>query len=596
MTGDLAPHPPRRIPFITLLAFVAALYLGREFFLPLVLAILVSFLLAPVIRRLESWRVGRVGAVVIATLLAFSVVGGVGYIVAGQFVELANRLPDYKANLRAKIRAIKPDRNTPLQRATDTLHELTAELNDTKAPPPPSTTTKAPPNPVPVQVVDHSVTAATVLKSFTVMLLSPLATALIVIVLVLFMLLGREDVRDRFVHLVGRGRLHLTTQAIDDAGQRVSRYLLAQFLVNLSFGVPVAIGLYFIGIPNALLWGLLSMLLRYIPYIGAWIAAAFPITLSLAISPHWMMPLLTVALYVAAELAIANVVEPLLYGARTGLAPIAVVVSAVFWAWLWGPVGLLLATPLTVCLAVLGKYIPSLDFLDILLGDKPPIAAAERLYQRLLALDEEEAADIFETAIQTTSLAAAIDDVLLPAVVQTLTDCRSGALDEPRAHDIFQLVRRLLAELAEGATPPIEGASALFLPASGEADELVALMLAQLVARRGISARVVSCKSLASEMVETAEESSASVACICALPPSSVMPAAYLAKRLRARLPEIRLVASLWHRPEDDPARRLVRLKRAGVEEAWTRLEKTSAEVAELAALSRQPPAQLART
>jgi hypothetical protein len=319
--------------------------------------------------------------------------------------------------------------------------------------------------------------------------------------------------------------------------------------------------------------------LRFIPYLGPWIAAAFPIALSLAIAPNWTAPVLTLALFVVIELISNNVVEPWLYGSSTGLSPMAIIVSAVFWTWLWGTVGLLLATPLTVCLAVLGKYIPALAFLDVLLGDAPPILPGDRLYQRLLALDEEEAVEIVEKRIVSHSLASAYDDVMLPAVRLMEHDCRSGAVDETSHREIYGLVRRILAEVDETPPPPDTAAvPVICLPASSEADELIAIMLAHLLEKRGILARVVSSKSLASEMVESASLSAAPVIFISAMPPASVMPATYLCKRLSVRLPGARLIVGLWS--ESDLDRRRQRLEKVQADEIFVSLEKAAADIA----------------
>lgn len=590
MNGVPFPSPPRRISLITAVVLVAALFLARDFFIPLVLAILISFLLAPVVRRFEKWHMGRIGSVIVACVLAFSVIGAVGYVVAGQLIDLANRLPEYKTNLRAKVVVLKPGGDGPLVRAKKTIDEITEEIKEPKdgAATPVAKRAATTPAPVAVEVVDRAGNAFELLRDFLVSLLAPLGVAAVVAVFVVFMLLEREDLRDRFIHLIGQGRLHLTTQALDDAGRRVSRYLLAQFVVNVSYGLPIGLGLHFIGVPNAILWGILATILRYIPYIGAWIAASFPVVLSLAISPGWVIPMLTIGLFILMEIVSNNVVEPWLYGASTGLSPMAVIVSAVFWTWLWGVVGLLLATPLTVCLAVLGKYIPSLSFLDVLLGKNPPIVPSDRLYQRLLALDEEEAVEIVEQQIEVQSLAHAFNRVLLPAIALAESDCRAEVLDEAKLREMFQLVRRLLAGLDENGDVPA-APQVVCLPASSEADELIALMLAHLLRQRGVAARTISSKSLASEMVEQVEDCRAPVLVISALPPASVMPATYLTKRLRARVNFARIVIGLWQPAEREAVRRTERLKRAQADEVFTQLDKAAAEIALLAGLTLAP-------
>ena len=589
-------------------ALVAVLYFGREFFLPLVFAGLISFLLAPVIRRLESWHLGRIGSVVLTTFLSFALIAGLAYMVTGQLIDLANQLPKYKDNMRLKLASLRQQKDSPFSKATQTLKEITEEAtedrpaevtpdpvvksragNAAEESSPPAEEQKKPQPAVPVEVVPHADNAFEMLRGFIAPILGPVGNSAVIIVFVVFMLIGREDLRDRIIHLVGRGRLHVTTQALDDAAQRVSRYLLAQFIVNASYGIPIGVGLYLIGIPNAALWGLMAAILRFIPYIGPWMAAAFPILLSLAVSADWTAPVLTVGLFVIMELISNNVIEPWLYGASTGLSPMAVIVSAVFWTWLWGALGLILATPLTVCLAVLGKYIPSLAFLDVLLGDTPPIATGDRLYQRLLAQDEEEAIDIVEAHVKKFSLAAAYDDVILMALRQADADCRSGVLQDEARKELYQIVRRILVELDETPPPPSGSqVPVLCLPASSEADELIAVMLAHLLEHRGIQASVGSSKALASEMVEQATSSGATIFCISAMPPASIMPATYLAKRLRVQMPQAHVIIGIWHATETDERRQL-RLKRAQADDVFLTLEKASTEIALLAGLKQEP-------
>lgn len=590
MNGDPPFTPHRLIAVLAGGAVIAALYFGREFFLPLVFAILISFMLAPVIRRLEKWHLGRIGSVILTTVVAFLLIGGIAYTVTGQLIDLANQLPNYKTNIRAKVAAVKQQqaKGSALDHVTETLKEITDESTENK-PGEVSPDSKGNPPAVPVQVVHQADNALTLLRGYISPLLGPLGNTAVIVIFVIFILIGREDLRDRIIHLIGRGRLHVTTQALDDAGRRVSRYLFAQFIVNVTYGIPVGLGLYFIGIPNAVLWGLLATILRFVPYVGPWIAAAFPILLSIAVSPGWTAPMLTIGLFVVMELVSNNVVEPWLYGASTGLSPMAVIVSAVFWTWLWGPIGLILATPLTVCLAVIGKHIPSLAFLDVLLSQAPPIAVGDRLYQRLLAGDEEEAVEIVEEYITAHSLAEAYDNVVIPTLRQSEEDCRTGVLAEGSVREIHAMIRRLLTAVDE--TPPLAPevpVPVLCLPASSEADEFGAIMLAHLLEKRSTSSRVVSSKSLTSEMVELAAESGASIFCISAFPPASVMPATYLAKKIRARMPEARVIVGYWHDQESED-RRMHRLKRAQADEIFLTLEKASVEIALVAGLKTEP-------
>lgn len=383
----------------------------------------------------------------------------------------------------------------------------------------------------------------------------------LVVLLVVFVLLRREDLRDRFIHLVGRSQLTLTTQALEDAGSRVSRFLLTQLFVNVAFGIPISIGLYLIGVLNAILWGILATFLRFIPYTGAWSAAAAPIGLSLAISPNWMALFLTVSLFVALELFVNNVVEPWIYGKNTGVSSVAVLVSAVFWTWLWGPIGLLLATPLTVCLLVIGKHVPQLAFLDILLGNKEALDLKTRVYQRLLAGDQEEAAELLVTDLEKRPLVEVYDAVIVPALALAEIHWHRSELDDSKHQFILQGLRASIEELGEAAavvktaepasspvlrsgSPPVR---ILCLPAHDEADEMAQLMLAQLLEADGRVVQTVSVTTLVGEMVELVDQREADIVCISSTPPAALMHARYLCKRLRARFPEARIVVGLWN-------------------------------------------------
>jgi predicted PurR-regulated permease PerM/CheY-like chemotaxis protein len=573
---------------LTVAAIVGALYFGRDLFLPLVLAGLLCFLLAPLCKRFEKWRFGRIGSVLATTMLAFSLIAGVAYVCASQVLDLADSLPGYRTNLLQKVATLKIHSNGPLRRASETIEDVTNALNEEPETPAvqvkPGSRKETPP--VRVEVVSTAGDAWESLQAVLRPMLAPLSQAAVVVVLVVFMLLGREDLRDRLIHLIGHGRLPMTTQALDDAGQRISRYLLAQVMVNVSYGVPLAIGLWFIGIPNAVLWGLLGTVLRFLPYIGPWIAASFPLAVSLAVSNSWTTPLLVLALVVCLELISNNAVEPWLYGASTGLSAIAIVASAVFWTWLWGSVGLVLATPLTVCLAVAGKHVPSLAFLDLLLGQKPPIAPSNRLYQRMLALDEEEAVAIVEKHAEEESVDAAMDEVMLPALVNADADDRKGLVSEETRAERLQLLRDLLDELNNAPTVSDEAnPQILLIPAAREVDEIAALMLAHLLRARGLEVRVLSAKLLVAESLAKAVELAPPLLCICSLPPVSVLAARQLCKRLRAQLSDTRIVVALLQSEDDEFARRRERLEKAGAEDVLSNLTRTAARIAELATL-----------
>ncbi|MDB6017773.1 MAG: hypothetical protein JWR19_2262 [Pedosphaera sp.] len=351
---------------------VAVLRFAREIFIPFALAILFSFLLAPLVNRLRHWRVPRTAAVFIVVILAFSVVGFIGALMASQMVDLAKKFPQYEQNIRHKVESLVAGQDGMVMRVTKTFQNLRADLMPPAANPTQNQTTQpGVTKPVPVEIRSSEFSPMQMLRRVLGSAFGIFTTAFIVIVFVIFMLVERDDLRNRVIRLMGMRKPNFASQLLDDTGRRVTRYLLMQFIVNVSYGILVGVGLLFIGVPNPLLWGAFTALLRYIPYAGTWIAASLPFALALAIDPDWTKPLLVVGLFVAMEIIVANVIEPWVYGASGGITPFAVLAAAVFWTWVWGPVGLLLSTPLTVCLVSMGRHIPSLEFLDVLFGDEP---------------------------------------------------------------------------------------------------------------------------------------------------------------------------------------------------------------------------------
>jgi len=596
---------------LPLVAALAVLYFARELFIPLALAILFSFMLAPLAVRFERLRLGRAGSVLLAAVFGFGVLAGIGYTVAGQVIDLANDLPKYQSNLHGRIASLKSHKDGALARATKTLDDLTKEIDSPAAPPQGATTpkqiaTEEPTGggasavkvsqPMPVTVVHTAANSFDTLKALVDPILGPLGTAALVVLFAIFILLGREDLRDRIIHLVGRGHLQVTTQAFNDAGLRVSRYLLAQLAVNSCYGVSIALGLYGIGIPNSLLWGLLAALLRFLPYIGVWISAVFPMILALAVSPSWTAPVLVLVLYGAMEIIVSNFIEPWLYGSSTGLSPMAVILAAAFWTWLWGSTGLFLATPLTVCIAVLGKYIPNLTFLDVLLGDKPPIALEDRFYQRLLAVDEDEVATIAEDYLGKHTLTETFDQLIIPALRLIDFDYQRGSLADSVRTRMLEIVRDLIGDLSEeaaGGTPgttATDQASVVCIPAGDFGDEVIGLMLLRVLAQQGVRAALVPSALLAGEMVEAAEKAPARLFCISLLPPGSIRHALYACKRLRERLPDARLLVGMWGEPQVDERRR-ERFQRLKINGIFTTLRDTAREIIATAAVAPPPPA-----
>jgi predicted PurR-regulated permease PerM len=377
---------------------VLLLSVGREILEPLVIASLLAFILSPIIRRLRQWGIWRLPSVLLTVLFALGVLSVLGTVIALQIAQLAESLPTYETNLRAKVRSLGGGALTsgPLERASGTLKELQKEI--TRAAPPAS---DAGQKPLVVEVRQPEPKGLESIANLVRPLLSPLAMTALVVLFLVFILLQREDIRDRFLRLAGTADLQRTTAALDDAASRLSRFFLMQTLLNSGFGLVIAAGLWLIGVPNAVLWGIFAGLMRFVPFIGGIIAAFFPVLLAAAVDPGWSMVVATAGLFLVAEPLAGHVVEPLLYGQHTGLSPVAIVVSTLFWTLLWGPIGLLLATPLTVCLVVLGRHIEALRFIEVLLGDEPALEPHERFYQRLLASDDTEAADMAERQLKT---------------------------------------------------------------------------------------------------------------------------------------------------------------------------------------------------
>jgi predicted PurR-regulated permease PerM len=555
------------------LLVIAALYWARDVVIPVALAALLSFLLAPVVIRLQRWGLGRIPAVLAVVLLAFTMIGALGWIVAGQLSNLASQLPAYGENIQNKIRSLENPTGGALDRAVNTYRELTEKLSGSA----PSKSGQSASNDVAkVEIVDPPMSAVKFLRNAIGPVLGPLSVAGIVIVLVIFILLRREDLRDRVIRLMGPGQVNITTQALDEAASRVSRYLLMQSIINGLHGLAVGTALFLLGVPNASLWGLLSAALRFIPYVGPLMAAVMPIALSLAVFDGWTRPLLTMGLFLVLEIVSNNIMEPWLYGARTGVSSLALILAALFWTWLWGSTGLILSTPLTVCLVVMGKYLPQLEFFAILLGDQPALDSKTRFYQRLLAVDQEEATELVEKSLKEESFVSICDTILVPSLGLAEQDRHRGILEEGRAKLILQSMNEIIGEVCEAGglegrqadsnsegepAPGLPSAfSVLCLPGRDEADEIAAMLFAKVLRIEGIQATFISVMALASEMVELVERHRPDVVCISALPPSALTHARYLSKRIRARFPDLPLLVGLWN-AQGDLARAKERLE-----------------------------------
>ncbi|MCE9518701.1 MAG: AI-2E family transporter [Verrucomicrobia bacterium] len=595
---------------------VATLYFARELLIPLALSALLTFLLSPLVTRLERW-IGRIAAVLLMVALIFTGFGAAGWMLTRQLVDLATKLPEYKGNIVTKIHAFDTPKGGVFTKISETVEELKKELPGGSAPISPTITqelgkpdtavatpagSSAPS--VPVRVVESSKANPFELVQLIIApLLGPLGVAALVLVLVICMLFQREDLRSRLIRLIGQGRISATTRAMDDAGQRVSRYLLMQLLVNVTYGTVIAIGLYFIGVPNAMLWGAFGTVLRFIPYIGPWIATIFPTLLALAVSPHWTMPLLTIALFAVLELLLNNVMEPLLYGAHTGVSTIALIMGAVFWTWMWGPLGLVLATPLTVCLVVMGRHVPRLSFLSIILSDEEALTPAEDCYHRLLTPGDRDELELVESYLKVNSLTALYDSVFIPVLTAAETDARSDLLEPEQLIYVEQSMRDIIEDLGTRPTVPAKitedsaevvagdvpcalppDCRIYCLPARADRDELAGAMLVQLARQQGFGAQNAPAQLVAGELLGLAEKADVDVVCISVVAPSTVIHARYLCLKLRALLPKQKIVIGLWGATED-LTEATKRLRDSGADEVVTTLAEALVKIAKFAPL-----------
>ncbi len=542
---------------------VAILYLAQGVLMPVALAALLTFLLSPLVTWLQG-RIGRVPSVVVVVLAACVVFGLAGWGLTQQLTALADELPGYRENIRRKIADIKGAGSSgPLEKAQQVVRDIEAELQRRQGPPAAVIQAQKP-----ADLWPFVGAAAPVLGG--------LATAGLVVVMVIFMLLEREHLRNRVVGVLGRGRLAATTRALDEAAERVTRYLTRQSLINGLFGLGVGLGLSLIGVPHALLWGLLAALLRFIPYVGPWVAAVGPTLLGLAVFPGWWRPVAVAALFLALELVANMVLETLLYADAAGVSEVGLLVAVAFWAWLWGPIGLLLATPLTVCLVVAGKHLPGLGILVTLLGDRPPLTPDVALYQRLLAEDHDEAADIVEAALAGPAPDDVYDEVIVPALVHARSDRAEGRITAREERSVVRGVARVLDDLSAGQPAAGAGPGAarplvvVGCAASGEADAVSLRMLRQLLDPTGIDLEVEPPGRLSSELVERVLARAPAAVCIAALPPGGLAHARYLALKLRAAVPHLMILLGRWGSRTVEAE--VTALQAAGVEAVASRL------------------------
>ncbi|MBM6594791.1 AI-2E family transporter [Microvirga pudoricolor] len=591
--------PPPNLPgihgLLTLAVAVVvltALYVGREVFLPMTLAILLAFVIAPFMELLRRWHLGRVPSVVLSMLVVMGILGSLGSVIGYQLAGLASDLPTYQVTVKQKMASLHdgalgriPEMirriGNELERAT-TEPAKPAETPDAQAP-------AAPPEPAPLPVEVHEPDATPLELAQNILLpaIKPLATMGIVLVVLIFILLQREDLRDRMIRLFGSSDLHRTTVAMDDAARRLSRYFLMQLGLNASFGLFIAVGLWAIGVPSPILWGIFTMLMRFVPYIGSIIAAILPAALAAAVDPGWNMLILTLALFLISEPIMGHLIEPLVYGQSTGLSPFSVVVAAIFWTWLWGPIGLLIATPLTLCLVVLGRHVERLEFLDVLLGDRPALTPAENLYQRMLAGDPDEALESAELLLKDRSLTSYYDEVALAGLQLAANDASRGVLTGGQLDRVKGVIDALVADLSahedvepepqetkdepvappQNAKPDIKqpavapeasasdrigekwkaSGAVMCLAGRGPLDEAASEMLGQLLQKHGLGSQVVPYSSVSRSGIGALDATGIQMICISYLEISGT-PAhlRYLLRRLRKRLPGVTILVGLW--------------------------------------------------
>jgi predicted PurR-regulated permease PerM len=581
-------HP---LPFLTTLAasvgLVAVFYFGREVLIPLALSALVSFLLVPAVRRLEAWGLRRIPAVAIVSTAAMVPILVLGWVVVAQFLDFANALPQYQDRIEQKLESIKGPAAGPLSRISKTLRALGDEVAEVAE-------SEGADAPTPVRVVEGPIAPMELMRSVVGPLIQPLLTLGIVIVFVIIILIHQEDLRDRLIRLIGHGQLTMTTRALDDLSGRLSRFLRMQFLVNFTYGVAIAAGLLVIGVPSAVFWGFMCMALRYVPYLGPIVAAAMPITLSLVTSDGWSVPLQTAALFLVVELVSNNIVEPWLYGRKTGVSVLAVLVAAVFWTWLWGIPGLFLSTPMTVCLVVAGRYVPQLAFLNILLGDQPVLPPHARVYQRLLAMDSDEALEVTDAYLTDHPLGELYDEVLIEALRLAGEDREVGTLDPVQEKFVMEAMGELVDEsalrrAADGGPEPAlsrPDLRTLCIPARDEADAAAARMLVRLLDGAGLTARALTLEDLGSDLGAVIDEFKPEILVISATQPHAAARARLRLRQVQRRAQAVRVVVGLWGAGPQDPAGPgYARLTAAGAEEVFGSLRMAAQRIAELATM-----------
>ncbi|MBV8100190.1 MAG: AI-2E family transporter [Verrucomicrobia bacterium] len=571
--SDLDKLAALALPVLILCVLIWA----KEFLLPVVLAILVSLLLTPVVFRLERWRFPPVLAVLSVVAVAFAIIAGLCATVSIEALDLANSLPKYSDNIRAKWAAIQKGPPGPLNLAFQNIGSLVDELSKGAAPAKLGQATE----PMKVQIVSGTDAVVAFIRNSMTPVLTPVVNFAVVVVLVIFVLLERKRLRDRFLRLIGHSRFATTTLAIDEAGTRLSGFLLGQLQVNSVYAFILWVGLSLIGIPNAILWAILTLLLRFLPYVGLWISAFFPLILSVAISSDWKAPLLTLALYALLEVVTNNFVEPIVLGGSTGISPLAVIISALFWTWLWGPIGLLVATPLAACLVVLGRYFSGFHFCSVLLAADPPTSSETKLLRLLTENRTLEAKRLIHELDGQLSVKLA-EELLVPAIRAIENDF----LPSTAASTKLQIYRQLRDLIEELPVPPSNAVSSepkqtetkasdiVILPHLGEGDEMVGAILARLLRAEGIKTELVSSRALRPERLERVKLLQPKQIVLSATQSGSIKTIERMMRATNHVSPDSVISVCLWSLPREGAARSIRKIRESsravytGMEEA----------------------------
>jgi predicted PurR-regulated permease PerM len=583
--GRYSPEWQRALILLTAttvaVAVIAMLYWARSILIPVALAVFLAFVLAPLVTWTQRRGLGRTPAVALVVGLAVLVVFGIGVVVTQQVSSLTESLPDRRDAILAKVAAA---REWLTGSGQSRLGQLAEEVSETissnrRRPPAPTAVAavvgapaaatrpeadgrglpaRADSGPVPVVIESSSPSWISRVEGFLGPATEALGQAAFAFVLTVFMLLKREDLRNRMIRLIGFGRVTTTTKAVDDASQRISRYLLTQLVLNSSFGVVVGLGLYLLGVKYALLWAVIAFLMRYVPYIGTWIGLIPPTLFSLAMSEGWGQPVAVLALFIGLELICNNVFEPMLYGPSMGISEVALLVAAGFWAFLWGPVGLILSGPLTVCLLVLGKYVHRFEFLAVLLGDEPALDPQVAFYQRLTARDQDEAAAIALREAEQSAPEAVYDAVIVPALCLAKRDHAEGELSDEDLGFALRAAREVAEEVAGVRAEEPKGGEAsripiLLCPARDEVDGVAVELLAHLLDPARWDVHVAAVDTLVSELLATIADRNPAAVVVGAVPPGGLAHSRYVVARIKARFPDVKVVVGRWGRGEEFP-------------------------------------------